>query len=325
MKNKIITVLLLTQFAVPGFSQTSTMDTAGIRVELKTELTINIGSYHLSQNHVMQATKNEPIYFSEERKVMLGFTIGQPATQEGIPGTQNVPDPFDLIRQAYTTSERLERALQSADLAREEDQIRVLREAAKSIVLSSGGSETERPVRMALNRAVDTADNVYRIIGDNTEYARNLLIRFYRANFEFALASANEHSKMIYVGQTEQNPNVRITPIAEFGRRYNLLMRKFTAGLTTDQATAVILMKSMGYFGWDLNLDLARTSFKNLIADIYFLQTTNPSYLRVLRSLEMKQPPASQDVADLSAAISQIEDRIIPAFDRTYPGLHMAR
>ena len=170
MKNQLLITFLIATFTIPALAQTSQ-----VTVELKTELTLNISSYHLSQQNVMGAVKSEPIYFSEERKVMLGFTTGQPATQEGIPGTQNVPDPFDLIRQAYSTSERLERALQSADLAREEDQIKILREAAKSIVLSSGEAETERPVRMALNRAVDTADNVIKIIGDNTEYARNLL------------------------------------------------------------------------------------------------------------------------------------------------------
>ena len=147
----------------------------------------------------------------------------------------------------------------------------------------------------------------------------------YVYNFELAQKFASLQRKLIYHGGPSVDPLQPTHPIADFGRMYNLLMRKFIAGLTTDQAKAVILMKSMGYLGWDLNLDLRRTGFRSLVADIYYMQTEDPSYLAVLEKLQRKQPVTPDELAALSAAVGQIEDRIIQVFENVYPGLQMAR
>lgn len=326
LKTSLTTSLILLATSTAAFAQVQSQQYETQQVNIQEgNLVNNIGSFHLKGEGVVEALSQSKPYFADERKVMLGFSIGAAPTQEGIPGTHNVPDPSDLIKNAYSTATVIARALEKAQTLDSGARIRHFEAVAKRVVAVSGKSDTEQAVRMTMNRAVDTANNVIAIMGRNTDYVRDLIGLFYEENFKLAAAYANNPVNLSYFGNEAFTTDRESVSLAEFGRVYATMMWNFSAGLTSDSSKAVFLMKMMGYFGWDLNLDLKRTSYRELIADIYLMQTEDPAYLAVLEKLRNKQEPSQAQLAGLRNSVRQIYDRIIPTFQQAGTKVGMVR
>lgn len=266
-----------------------------------------------------QVTRSSRPYFSHERESLQRLSMGPSPTQEGIPGTHGIPDPKALTEGAYSTASLLQRAIEEANRIPDDGpRIQHYERMAIRIVRKSGTNPWEQTVRMTMNRAVDVTKGALGIAGNNPELVSAWCANFYRMNFELASAYVNNPNKLEEGDRSNRQSFAQALSIAEYGRIYAQLLIRASASLTSGSSKAVIRLKLLGFLGWDLNLDLRRadSNLKELLADIFELQTEDQDYSVVLKSLELGEEPNSSSMSRLLSKISIILDRVAPAFQR---------
>lgn len=290
----------------------------------------DLSNMHLKSNVLNSAGDlSMPKYFSEERKVLLGLSKWSPPTQEGIPGTHALPDPKELVKTAYTPARMIERALENVSTLPMGERVLAFETWSKRIIERSGANPAEQAVRITLNRAVDISNGIIKVLVHDKsvsegksvgevasrvyELAASYLVNFYVANFQLALSYANNPCILTAQGLTDVSESLSQVSLAEFGRVYSTLLFRFSNSLAmSDTAKAIMLIKLTGYLGWDFNLDLRRREdgLKEILADIYLLQTEDPTYDNILSGLKNRIPPTQSALAQLRSKINLILIRV---------------
>ena len=239
--------------------------------------------------------------------------VRPPVTNEGIPnmrGTLEGDDINSIIQNAYSPAELAANALHDRERYPMGQRILFLQDEAKNIIIASGTRPTDILLRITLNRYVDTLSHVLPSMGRNTEMVAQQLSNFGRENFERAAAFGNnrvgiESRLAIPQGRDSEVAHfLRKVSTAEFGRIYSDLMFRYSTGLSSDSAKAIMLMRLTGYLGWDFNNDLRRRErpLAQTLADIYKIQHGR-TYIQILNTIKMGYEPAQSDVAALRSDI----------------------
>ncbi|MCM2322453.1 MAG: hypothetical protein NDJ90_04245 [Oligoflexia bacterium] len=216
---------------------------------------------------------------------------------------------------AYTAAELIAVALEEKDTFPFEERIEFLKEQAGRIIEVSGDRPTELLLRLTLGRSVDVTSHVLPIAGRNSAYVTRLLANFLRENFELAAGFGNNpmavSSRFKSGGRTDTAEFLRKVSIAEYGRVYATLLWRYSQDLSSDSSKAVLLMRLLGYLGWDFNADLRRRErpIAQTIVDIYSLQH-GELYQRILGTMRDGREPAQEDVAQLRRRTYTILERI---------------
>ncbi len=249
--------------------------------------------------------------------IQLYTKINIPAaiSSEGLPSAyDNKPiDSDELINSAYSSPELITKALdERVDYAMGERLDHFERQSIR-IINVSANRKNEEFMRIALNRGVDLVHHILPSYGKNTDEAARHLANFYKQNFEFAASMANNSASMesILSGQIEMSTYTKTRSIAEFGRMYSNLLWRYSDGLSSQSSKAILLMRLIGYLGWDLNMDLKRNSkpIAKLIADVYELQHSK-TYADILKSLKANKEPAAPAVSNLRYKVYKILEEV---------------
>lgn len=242
-------------------------------------------------------------------RVLAALRLTPPPSTEGIPQTGELPDPGDVIQRAYTTASLIQKSIDQAATLPLGQRISFFEEAAARIIRKSAHQPTEQLIRITLNRSVDIANQVLPIAGNNPELIAQWLANFYLESFKLAAMWANNPCLLqSELGLASVSKYLTHVSLAEFGRVYSTLLWRATANMTSDSSKAVMLIKLLGYLGWDFNLDLRRreSGIAEVVADVYEMQNEDPNYQNIVMSLENGNEPSSTDLALLRRKIYTI-------------------
>jgi hypothetical protein len=155
----------------------------------------------------------------------------------------------------------------------------------------------EEFVRITLNRGVDVAQAILPIMGVNTQYIAGILANFYQKHFDLAKSMLNAKPAS-----------------AEFGRIYSTLLWRFSAGLTSKAAKAIMLSKVLAFLSYDIKADpnRERASLKEVVADINRLRFENPNYQKVHQDLNNDVDPETinQLKSDVTFILHKLPGRL---------------
>jgi hypothetical protein len=232
--------------------------------------------------------------------------IAPPLSPEGLPSRNDRPDPRDVVESAYTTSTLIERAIATAQTRGIGERIQVYENFAGRILRRSGQRTADILVRLTLNRSVDVIRTVIGTAGANPEFVALWVANFYHETFRLAAMLANNPGVATHQGNVNVANFLQRVSLAEFSRIYSRLLFSASTSLTSDSSKAILLMKLIGFVGFDCNNDLRRRSLAEVIADIYTLQNDEPAYQNVVQSLLRGQEPSSRDLASLRSQVYEI-------------------
>lgn len=243
-----------------------------------------------------------------------------PVTNEGIPGVGGSLDGDDIsgiIQNAYSAAELVGNALRERERFPIGQRILFLQDEAKNIILASNNRPTEMLLRITLNRYVDTLSHVLPSMGRNTEMVAQQLANFGRENFERAAAFGNNRIGMESRLSIPQGKDSNVTSflrkvsVADFGRIYASLMFRYSTGLSSDSAKAIMLMRLTNYLGWDFNNDLRRRErpLAQTLADIYKIQHGR-LYKQILNTIASGVEPSQADVAALRSDVFELLQKL---------------
>ncbi len=259
---------------VAEYTRTYITSTA-ISTHIVTEIA-KIRSQHLSQESI----KETNVTLTDSIKVILGLSRGTTPSQEGIPQSQFTIEDLNQLKESISTVELLIDTLKDSKLQPSYEDKRKFYEAKSfSIVKLTEKRQHEELIRMILNRSADVANAIIQYIHPSPVIRDRILVRFYEENFKFA----------IQLAQASENLNYRQISLAEFGRMYNRILWRFSANASfSPTAEALLLLKSVGYLGYDLNYDSHKSEkpLQAMLAKVVELQLVDPSYQNVLKFLE---------------------------------------
>lgn len=230
-----------------------------------------------------------------QNRTLSRFSRGAAPTREGLPSPGDLPDPTENIESAYSTATLIDLALDHAQVLSLGERIVHFEKMAAEIVNKSATRPNEEVVRMTLNRSVDVVNAVLNVMGQNPSLIAQWTSNFYEENFKLAKMFANNPTPLQQRGESVFSSYVACLSIAEYGRIYSTLLWRFSTSLTSQTSKAIMLMKLVGYLGYDINLDLARDSdsLKEVLADIVNLQQKNANYQRILNQLDENIEPTT--------------------------------
>lgn len=239
-----------------------------------------------------------------EQQVLRSLSFGVAPSFEGIPGKEEEPSNEDLRNREFNLSQIITRTLTRAN----HTGLQHYEQAAARIMANQENNPMEIAPRLVINRAVDVVKGIVQWSGQNPDLIRQWLTQFYRFNFQMALMYIN-------------NPTHTVSetfPRAKVGIDYAGLLWKFQAGLSSDTAKGILLVKIVQYLKQDLNMDTSRRNPKYVTAyqDILALQEDSIAYRNVIESLnriveELKNhekltPIYSRDVVTLRSELDLI-------------------
>ena len=258
--------------------------------------------------------------------VFQQLRLGPPLSGEGIPVPNDQPDVRDLVESAYSTPKLIEKALKDAQGKGIGQRIRTYENYAGRILRRSGQKTTEILVRLTLNRSVDVMQTVLPIAGNNPDAIALWAANFYEESFNLAAMLANNPAVASYTGDvTDVAQFLQNVSLAEFGRIYSSLLFRFTASLSSDSSKAVMLMKLVGYLGWDCNNDLRRREVKEVIADIYSMQHDPGPYQGAVETIARGLEPRRGDLANLRNDVFELLKTLPQRFQEAGIPVLMAR
>jgi hypothetical protein len=241
--------------------------------------------------------EKEKTGLSRQEKILLGFAMGSSPSQAGIPQPEDQVVSGDDITAAYSTSSLLDEAIDKAQTLPVGERISHFETMALEIVQLS--EKQNRPdeelIRITLNRAVDVIQGILPVMGTNNELIAQLVANIYQEHFNLAKMFANSPRQLSYRGKFSASNPYSGFSIAEFGRIYSTLLWRFSASLTSKASKAIMMMKLVGYLGYDVNLDQNREnqSLQEVLADVIRLQSQNANYQKILNDLESDIEPST--------------------------------
>lgn len=206
------------------------------------------------------------------------------------------------------------------------------------ILQASQNDDAERLLRITLNRAVDLVHHILPVAGRNPDLIAQSLDVYYERMFDLARAFGNNPARLLTViplkrgtaeyeaaetaaaarvlgqdpaleGLSEESkaalrPHLQRQKLAnavhvsEFGRVIAEEMYELSQTLFTDLAQAVILMRIVGYLGYDLLSDPSRAEpgVAKLIVRVHRLQYS-PAYAHLLESVRAQVNPDKAQLA----------------------------
>ncbi|HWU43072.1 MAG TPA: hypothetical protein VN132_06530 [Bdellovibrio sp.] len=234
----------------------------------------------------------------------------QDLTKDSLTQTQDgSPDVTDVLDTAYSTSTLLTKALEESRELPLGERIKFFRESVASILKKSGKDPLEEPVRLTLTRARDMMDSAIKIAGENPELIAQWSANFYKTAFELAVGFANNPTVILTKDSSAETANyLKKTSIAQFGYYFSTMLWRYQANLTSDSSKAYILVRMLGYLGQDFNNDLRRreNNFKEILADIYKIQSRDVAYSKIIHSFSLEEAPQSPDVAALRVKVYRV-------------------
>ena len=311
-------LLLISLFTL---GQTSLADEI-VRPNTAAQVQNSLDEQRLSQAQVIDLfdSSKQTAKATSDLEYFAGLNVAPPPSNEGLPSPTNSDEQGDIssiINNAYSSADLIAQALQERQNMPLGQRIQYLEERATDIIRISANRPTEILLRLTLNRSVDLTHHILPIMGYNTEELARELANFYRENFEMAASFGNNkigvESRFTTGDQDESGVAhfLRTVSIAEYGYAYANLMWNYSLGLSSGGSKAVILMRMLGYLGWDFNADLRRREkpIAQTIADIYLLQHS-PLYQRILNTLASGNEPTQNDTAELRSRIFSIKEKI---------------
>lgn len=235
----------------------------------------------------------------------------------GIPALVFTAISDDVMDDAFSSAEHIEESLRQRLNYKMGDRIGFLQRRAAAIIQSSKERSPEFLLRLTLNRSVDVINHVRGIIGRNADYVAARMAKFLVDGFVQSATYGNSQVGLVSQltqGLTDGAPYARTVSIADYGRVFaseQMLTLAQDPGITVG-AQAMVLMRLLGYLGWDFNADLLRRErpLAQTIVQVYQLQHS-PAYRRILSAFASSQEPEADDVAFLLDETSRLLD-IIP-------------
>ncbi len=250
-------------------------------------------------------------------RTLSRFSRGAAPTREGLPSPGDLPDPSENIEAAYTTATLIDLALDRTQVLPLGERISHFEKMASDIVSKSASRPNEEVVRMTLNRSVDVVNAILAVMGQNPSLIAQWTTNFYEENFKLAKMFANNPSQLQQRGSASFSGYMTSLSIAEYGRIYSSLLWRFSTSLTSQTSKAIMLMKLVGYLGYDINLDLARDSdsLKEVLADIVNLQQHNANFQRILNQLDENTEPTTVSLlrSDVYYILQKLPERLARA------------
>jgi hypothetical protein len=264
------------------------------------EIVIDLRALNLPDSVTVESTKLD---YTDEvlQKIRL-----QPAP--GVEGVRKTELPNSPAPQVYSTARVIQKALEDAALLPIGEKISHFENSVKKVLATSGTRRHELIARMTLNRAVDTMNTVLPIAGNNPDEVARFVANFYTEAFKLALGfTTNQmHIQSVITFDEFYKNNLYI---AEYGRMFFTLMYRFSMNANiSDSSKSVLMIKGLGYLGWDLKLDLrAREQMvRETLADIYTLQKEDRNLNSILASMDQGYEPTQSDVNKLRGKIFKI-------------------
>lgn len=222
--------------------------------------------------------------------------------------------------QVYSTATVITKALEDSQMLPMGEKIEHFEKAVKKVLATSGTRRHEIVARMTLNRAVDTMNTVLPIAGNNPEEVARFAANFYTEAFKLALSfTANQfHLQSIITFDEFYKNNLYII---DYGRMMATLMYRFSMNANlSDSAKSVMLIKSLGYLGWDMQLDLRsrEQSVRELLADIYSIQKEDRNLKNILVSIDSGYEPKTADVNKLRGRVFRILEQLPLVISKLY-------
>jgi hypothetical protein len=235
-------------------------------------------------------------------RILERLRYGVPPSRFGVPGRESEPNDDDLMEQQYPLNVFLRESLDEAKSLKSIGSRIGFFEGKVADIFSSKGTLNDEAPKLVLNRTVDMVQNVIKWIGRNSELSQQFLVQYYVQGFNVALAYS-------------QNPPYRAEggfSRADVGIFYSRVIFKNQAGLISNTANGVMLIKLLGYLGQDLNSDLLRREkeYSLPLKKIRALQKRDPNYQRILSSLASNTEPRDSDLAGLRRQISNLFDSL---------------
>lgn len=214
-----------------------------------------------------------------------------------------------LLASAYSMKTLLVKALDDARSIPLGPRIQFYMQRTELVLQQKYQAPHERYARLALERSHELAKVTLDVAGQNAELVAQWSANFYRTSFELAISLLNNPRAIrSSQGASETSDYLKSVSLAQFGYFYSTLLWRNTANVTSDTAKAVMLLRMVHFLGQDFNSDLRRREprFREVIADIYFLQKEDISYARVVTALQQMQEPQAADLAALRVKVYKI-------------------
>jgi hypothetical protein len=179
-------------------------------------------------------------------------------------GIPNRPvDPGDLRKQRASVHAAIIATLKNAMNADLAGQIGIFGETVKRVNRLKDLSEAEFAAQVILNRSYDLVESIIEVAGppEQIQNTRRVLANLYRKAFVQAEAVLNNPQYFCSVYRTEvyERPAVASCSEARIGLAFAEAVSSTSAEVNiSEQAKAILLVKAMGYLGWDLNMDPVR-------------------------------------------------------------------
>ena len=251
--------------------------------------------------------------------------VKPPISNEGIPSLARPEVPVGVMPGVDRAVELIEPALKERRDLPMGERIDFLSEKAAEIIQFSGQVDPEILMRLTLNRSVDLINHVAPIAGRNPPYLARLFANHLVKTFHRAASYGNNNVGVTSeVFSTSKNTGAigRQISLADFGRVHAESVLRFAQDPTfPPEARAIVLMRLLGYLGWDFNTDLLRREppLARTITEIYRLQHSD-LYRRILGAIadgQINDRTFGPDVAKLLNAtaviVESLEERLIQA------------
>lgn len=245
-----------------------------------------------------------------------GWFRPNPPSDDGIP-IGNIPRHVsdEFPNGAYQGKRIVQLILKSIDKCRDEkvgQRIVCYEGKIGTIIAVSGERIDQRLLRFTLNRAVDVVHHFLPFAGRNSDAIADLTVNFYENMLYLGAAFINNDKQFcsnldsLYQVTTQDTAQMILDiQVADFGRIFLDQLYDLSRNSNLSQrARAVVLMRALGYLGWDLASDLKfrEPAVAEAMIDVYELQAS-PTYERLLASITNDKEPV---IADVNAFKNQI-------------------
>lgn len=263
------------------------------------------------------------------REVLQKLRLTAPPGQEGIEHSELPQKPVPTLSRTSFVIENTLSAVKGLPMG---GKIQKFESAIADVIKASGQNPVELTARITLNRAMDLMQTVMPIAGVPTtndaegsedEVAR-FAANFYTEAFTLSLAySNNKYTLGSILSFNEIYENTMFQ--ANYGFTLANLIFRFSqnAGIDTS-AKAVMLIKAIGYLGWDIMADVRHfrvDGFREILVEIYKLQKEDPDMKSILESLNAGFKPNESNIKRLRGkvfgllqkmprALAQVDDQM---------------
>ncbi len=178
------------------------------------------------------------------------------------------------------------------------------------VLEASYSLDSERTARMTVNRAFDVINSTIQLT--NAPESQALLkAGFYEGAFKLALSQINSNIS-IYKPVNINDVTRKVLFLGDYGVRFADFMKShMNAAHLTKTHRAVLVLKTLGYLAWDLQLDVRAAgntsqTMANLMGKIYRIQKQLPQTQRLLYAIANEQEPNISDLRHVADQVIRI-------------------